>query len=41
MQARKLYGPLKIQSVVVLALGFGAMRYAFTMTLIHWTGINV
>ena len=41
MQARKLYGPLKILSVVVLSLMFGAMLYAFTMTLIHWTGINV
>ncbi|WP_284691936.1 hypothetical protein [Pseudomonas oligotrophica] len=41
MQVRKLYGPLKILSVVVLLLMASAMLYAFSMTLIHWTGISV
>ncbi len=41
MQARKLYGPVKLLSFVVLLLMLGAMLYAFSMTLIHWTGINV
>jgi len=41
MQARKLYRPLKLLSAVALLLMFGAMLYAFSMTFIHWTGINV
>lgn len=37
----KLYGSIRIFSFVVLLLMFSAMAYAFTMTIVHWTGINV
>lgn len=41
MQLKKLYGPVKIVSHVVLALMVVAVIYAFTVTVLHWAGINV
>ncbi len=41
MQLKKLYKPVRIASFVVLGLMLVAVLYAFTMTVLHWTGINV
>ena len=41
MQLKSLYKPLRILSYVVLALMLVSAFYAFTMTGLHWTGINV
>lgn len=37
----KLYTPLKIFGYIVLLLMAAAIVYAFTITLMHWTGIGV
>ncbi len=41
MQPNKFYKPIRIASFVVLGLMLVAVLYAFTMTVLHWTGINV
>ena len=41
MLLKKLYTPMRIASYVVLGLMLIAVLYAFTMTVLHWTGINV
>ena len=41
MQLKSLYKPLRIMSFVVLILMLAAALFAFTMTGLHWTGINV
>ncbi|WP_268898582.1 hypothetical protein [Halopseudomonas xiamenensis] len=41
MQLKSLYKPVRILSFIVLALMLIAALYAFTMTGLHWTGINV
>lgn len=41
MQLKSFYKPLRIVSFVVLGLMLVAVLYAFTMTVLHWTGINV
>lgn len=41
MHLKNLYKPVRIASYVVLALMLAAVLYAFTMTVLHWTGINV
>lgn len=41
MQLKNLYKPIRIVSYVVLALMVASSLYAFTMTVLHWTGINV
>lgn len=41
MQLNKLYKSVRIASFVVLGLMLVAVLYAFTMTVMHWTGINV
>ncbi|WP_417614527.1 hypothetical protein [Oceanisphaera sp.] len=41
MQLKNLYKPIRIASFVVLGLMLVAVLYAFTMTVLHWTGINV
>ncbi len=38
---KNLHGPLRILSLIVLLLMASAIVYAFTMTIVHWTGINV
>lgn len=41
MQLKDLYKPVRILSFTVLALMLIAALYSFTMTVLHWTGINV
>ena len=41
MQLKDLFRPMRILSFVVLALMLVSSLYAFTMTVLHWTGINV
>jgi len=41
MPLKKLYPPLRLVSFVVLGLMLGAIFYAFAITVLHWTGINV
>lgn len=41
MQLSKLYKSVRIASFVVLGLMLVAVLYAFTMTVLLWTGINV
>ncbi len=41
MQLKDLFKPMRILSFVVLALMLVSSLYAFTMTVLHWTGINV
>lgn len=41
MKQQDLYKPIRIVSYVVLALMIGSAAYAFVMTGLHWTGINV
>ena len=41
MQLKDLYKPVRILSFAVLALMLVAALFAFTMTGLHWTGINV
>lgn len=41
MQLKKLYQPVRIVSYVVLALMLTSSIYAFAITVLHWTGINV
>jgi hypothetical protein len=41
MQLKNLYTPIRIVSFVVLGLMLVAVVYAFTMTGLHWTSINV
>lgn len=41
MHLKNLYKPMRIVSYVVLALMLAAVFYAFTMAVLHWTGINV
>lgn len=41
MPQKKFYAQLKIISYVVLLLMVAASCYAFSMTVLHWTGINV
>ena len=41
MQLKNLYKPMRVASFVVLALMVVSALYAFTMTVLHWTGINV
>ncbi len=41
MLLKKLYTPMRIVSYVVLGLMLIAVLYAFAMTVLHWTGINV
>jgi len=41
MKQKDLYKPIRIVSYVVLALMIGSAAYAFVMTGLHWTGINV
>lgn len=41
MQLKNLYKPVRIVSFVVIGLMVVAVLYAFIMTIIHWTGINV
>lgn len=39
--SERLYGPLKMLSYAVLALMLGAIVYAYTMSLLYWSGIGV
>ncbi|MFA5677118.1 MAG: hypothetical protein WC953_01725 [Pseudomonas sp.] len=41
MHLKDFYKPLRILSFAVLVLMLVATLYAFTMTGLHWTGINV
>lgn len=41
MQLKSLYKSVRIASFVVLGLMLIAVLYAFIMTVLHWTGINV
>ena len=41
MQLKDLYNPVRILSFAVLALMLISALYAFIMTGLHWTGINV
>jgi hypothetical protein len=41
MQQKSLYGPLRILSYIILLLMAGAIIYAFSITILHWTGIGV
>ena len=41
MKQKDLYKPIRIVSYVVLALMIGSAAYAFVITGLHWTGINV
>lgn len=41
MSLKKLYAPMRIVSFVVLGLMLIAVLYAFTMAILHWTGIAV
>lgn len=41
MQSRQLFLPFKIFGYGVLTLMAVAMGYAFTISLIYWTGIGV
>lgn len=41
MQLNNLYKYVRIASFAVLGLMVVAVLYAFTMTVLHWTGINV
>ncbi|WP_306799353.1 hypothetical protein [Alcanivorax quisquiliarum] len=41
MERKKLYKPIRIVSFIVLALMLASVLFAFTMTGLHWTGINV
>lgn len=41
MHQKNLYKPVRILSYIVLALMAGSAIYAFVMTGLHWTGINV
>lgn len=41
MQLKNIYKSMRIASFVVLGLMLVAVLYAFTMTVLHWTGINV
>jgi hypothetical protein len=41
MQLERLYKSMRIASFFVLGLMLIAVLYAFTMTVLHWTGINV
>lgn len=41
MQAKNFYMPLKILSVIVLLSMAAAVAYAFTISVVYWTGIGV
>ena len=41
MQLKNIYKSMRIASFAVLGLMLIAVPYAFTMTVLHWTGINV
>jgi len=41
VMSERLYTPLKMLSYAVLVLMFGAIAYAFAISLLYWSGINV
>lgn len=41
MHQKKLYTPLRILSFIVLLLMATAVIYAGSISVLHWTGINV
>lgn len=41
VMSERLYAPLKMLSYAVLVLMFGAIAYAFAISLLYWSGINV
>lgn len=41
MQQKKLYTPVKVLGMIVLAAMASAILYAFSISLMYWNGIGV
>lgn len=41
MRHKQFYGPIKILSFIVLSAMAGAIIYAFSISIMYWSGIGV